>query len=74
MKKFHNKIKIFQNKPIKEEEEEICPACKSDQLMPIEGSFFQGHEFTVYKCMNCGKRVEIGIDYLEQAVKGGFAF
>ena len=72
MKRFHNKIKSIQNKPKKEEE--VCPACKSDQLMPIEGSFFQGHEFTVYNCMNCGKRVEVGIDYMKQAVKGGFAF
>lgn len=72
MKKFHNKIKNYQNKPEKEEEEIICPACKSDQLMPIEGSFFGGHVFTAYKCMNCGNRVEDGIDYLKIAVKGGF--
>lgn len=72
MKKFHNKIKLFQEKP--EKEDITCPACKSDQLMPIEGTMFQGHVFTVYKCMNCGKRVEEGIDYLKQAVKGGFAF
>lgn len=73
MKRIHNKIKIFQNKPKKEEVDIKCPACKSDQLMPIEGTYYKGHFFTVYKCMNCGNRVEEGIDYLSQAVKGGFA-
>lgn len=71
MKRFHNKIKLFREKPKKDEI--TCPACKSDQLMPIEGTYYKGHFFTVYKCMNCGNRVEEGIDYLSQAVKGGFA-